>query len=58
MAKAPGRWPLRKAKRQFEQQYVFYVLEKTGGDRKKATQMLKISLASLKEKIRDDWLRR
>lgn len=58
MARSPGRWPLRKAKRQFEQHYVFHVLEKVEGDRQKATRMLGISLASLKEKIRDDWMKR
>ncbi len=58
MARSPGRWSLRKAKRQFEQHYVFYVLDKVEGDRQKATRMLGISLASLKEKIRDDWMKR
>ena len=58
MARSPRRWPARKAKRYFEQQYVFYVLERVNGDRKKATRILGISLASLKEKIRDDWMKR
>ena len=56
VARSPGRWPLRKARRYFEQQYVLYVVEKIGTQRK-AAEVLGISFSGLKEKIRKDYLR-